>query len=68
MPIAIPTGVTVEVGERNEVKVTGPNGELSRPLHRAMSIEVGDEEVAQGPARPDPLSAGEHGDRCNRRL
>ena len=45
MPIAIPTGVTVEVGERNEVKVTGPNGELSQPLHRAMSIEVGDEEV-----------------------
>jgi large subunit ribosomal protein L6 len=45
MPIAIPKGVTVEVGERNKVKVTGPNGELSRRLHRSISIEVGDEEI-----------------------
>ncbi|MCD6359222.1 MAG: 50S ribosomal protein L6 [Armatimonadetes bacterium] len=42
MPIPLPGGVTVEVGERNEVTVKGPKGELSQRMPRAMKIEVAD--------------------------
>ena len=40
LPIEIPSGVTVDVGERNQVTVKGPRGELSQRLPRPMTIEV----------------------------
>ncbi|MHB1414744.1 MAG: 50S ribosomal protein L6 [Chloroflexota bacterium] len=41
-PIPVPTGVEVDIGKDNLVKVKGPKGELSRKFHPAMSIEQRD--------------------------
>lgn len=40
MPIDIPAGVTVQVGENNEVTVKGPKGTLTKVLHKNMLIKV----------------------------
>ncbi len=40
MPIAVPAGVTVEIKKDNQVKVTGPKGELSRRFRLEMSIKL----------------------------
>jgi large subunit ribosomal protein L6 len=38
MPITVPAGVTVTVGENNLVKVTGPKGTLEQKLNGRMAI------------------------------
>ena len=38
MPITVPAGVTVTVGENNLVKVTGPKGTLEQQLNGRMAI------------------------------
>ena len=38
MPITVPAGVTVTVGENNFVKVTGPKGTLEQKLNGRMTI------------------------------
>ena len=53
MPIAIPSGVTVEVAENNKVTVKGPKGTLERFLPEAMDIKVDGEEVVV--SRPNDL-------------
>ena len=53
MPIAIPSGVTVEVAENNKVTVKGPKGTLERVLPEAMDIKVDGEEVVV--SRPNDL-------------
>ena len=53
MPIAIPSGVTVEVAENNKVTVKGPKGTLERVLPEAMDIKVDGEEVVV--SRPHDL-------------
>ena len=53
MPIAIPSGVTVEVAENNKVTVNGPKGTLERVLPEAMDIKVDGEEVVV--SRPNDL-------------
>ena len=53
MPIAIPSGVTVEVAENNKVTVKGPKGTLERVLPEAMDITVDGEEVVV--SRPNDL-------------
>ena len=53
MPIAIPSGVTVEVAENNKVTVKGPKGTLERVLTEAMDIKVDGEEVVV--SRPNDL-------------
>jgi len=40
MPVAIPAGVEVSVGEGNLVTVKGPKGTLTQQLHPSMTIEV----------------------------
>ena len=39
MPITVPAGVEVKVGENNEVTVKGPKGELNKVLPKDMIIE-----------------------------
>ena len=39
-PIAIPAGVTVTVGEGNEITVKGPKGTLTQTVSPKMTIEV----------------------------
>ena len=53
MPIAIPSGVTVEVAENNKVTVKGPKGTLERVLPEAMDIKVDGEQVVV--SRPNDL-------------
>ena len=38
MPVAVPAGVTVTLGEGNLVTVKGPKGALTQQLHPAMTI------------------------------
>ena len=40
MPIAIPQGVDVQIGENNVVTVKGPKGTLTKNLHADMKITV----------------------------
>lgn len=42
MPIAIPTGVTVTIGDSNLVSVKGPKGALTRAIHKDMILELED--------------------------
>lgn len=52
-PIAIPAGVTVTVGNGNEVTVKGPKGTLTQTLHADMIITVEGNEVKV--ARPSEI-------------
>ena len=51
LPVAIPTGVTVDVKEGNAVTVKGPKGTLERTLSSKMEIKVEDGHVVV--SRPD---------------
>ncbi len=51
MPIAIPSGVTMEVAENNEVTVKGPKGTLTRVFPAEIRIEQKDGEIVL--TRPD---------------
>lgn len=44
-PVAVPSGVTVSVGNDNVVTVKGPKGELKQPIDRDMKIEVKDGQI-----------------------
>ena len=39
MPISVPAGVEVTIGEGNVITVKGPKGELTRALHKDMILE-----------------------------
>ena len=45
LPIALGSGVNVDVAANNLVKVTGPKGELSLQVNPDIRVEVGDGEV-----------------------
>ena len=50
MPIAVPAGVTVTVGDGNVVTVKGPKGELTQQFHENMTVRVdGDKIVVERP-------------------
>jgi large subunit ribosomal protein L6 len=50
MPIAIPSGVTVDIAENNKVTVKGPKGTLERVLPVEMDIKLeGDQVVVTRP-------------------
>ena len=53
MPIAIPTGVTIDIAENNTITVKGPKGTLSRVLSPDMEIKVEGAEVVVN--RPNDL-------------
>ena len=53
MPIAIPSGVTVDIAENNQVTVKGPKGTLERVLPAEMTITKEGEEVKV--SRPNDL-------------
>ncbi len=55
-PIAIPAGVTVSLGNENEVSVKGPKGSLTSKLHPDMIIKVEGSEVTVS----RPSEAKEH--------
>ena len=53
MPIAIPTGVTVNIAENNKVTVKGPKGTLERVLPAEMDIKLEGDTVTV--TRPNDL-------------
>ena len=53
LPVAIPAGVTVEIGENNKVTVKGPKGTLERVLPQEMTIKLEDGHVVV--TRPNDL-------------
>ena len=53
MPIAVPSGVTVDIAENNKVTVKGPKGTLERVLPAEMSIKKEGEEIVV--TRPNDL-------------
>ena len=53
MPVHVPAGVTVTVGDGNTVTVKGPKGELTRTFAHELGIEVKDGEVVV--TRPNDL-------------
>lgn len=44
-PIAVPSGVTVTVGNDNVVAVKGPKGELKQPIDRDIKVEMQDGQI-----------------------
>jgi large subunit ribosomal protein L6 len=50
-PVEIPSGVEVAVGDDNVVRVKGPRGELTQPIHTNMRVTVADGTVVV--ERPD---------------
>ena len=51
MPIAVPSGVTMEVAENNKVTVKGPKGTLTRVFPAEITIEQKDGQIVL--TRPD---------------
>ena len=45
LPITVPSGVTITVGDDNTVTVKGPKGELNQQVARDMKVEVKDGEL-----------------------
>ena len=45
LPIELPSGVTINISETNEVKVKGPKGELSQQVDPEIKIEVKENQV-----------------------
>ncbi len=45
LPVAVPKGVTITVGDDNLVTVKGPKGELQQKVNPEIKVEVGDEEI-----------------------
>jgi len=45
LPIDLPSGVTVEVSDSNEVKVKGPKGEISQKVNSDIKVEVVENQI-----------------------
>jgi len=52
-PIQIPEGIKVEAGDNN-LKVSGPKGELQIELHRDIKVELKDNEILVSPRKENP--------------
>ncbi len=50
-PISIPSGVSISEGD-GQIKVKGKKGELSMPLRREITVDVGDKEINVKNDRP----------------
>ncbi len=50
-PIEIPSGVTVEVGKDNKVKVKGSKGELESVFNAEIKVEIKDNQVLVKPVK-----------------
>lgn len=61
LPIIIPNGVTVEKLDNNLVKIKGPKGELSFPIHEKITIEIKPDEVVCTRNTDDKTGRSLHG-------
>ena len=78
LPITVPSGVTVTIGEDNLVTIKGPKGTLSQKVHKDITVKhegavnyrfpsVG-RQAAQGDARPVSGAAAQPGGGRDQRL
>jgi large subunit ribosomal protein L6 len=61
LPIAIPSGVTINVSEDNIVSVKGPKGELSQKLHPEIIVKVEDNTLSVQRPNDEKKSKALHG-------
>lgn len=59
-PIQVPSGVKIEVTE-NEIKISGPKGNLIAPNFKGIKVEVKDDEVRVDRSRQDKQTRSFHG-------
>jgi large subunit ribosomal protein L6 len=59
-PIVIPAGVKVKI-EENEIRVTGPKGELTQKIHPSMMVETDQEELVVKRPSDDKFHRSLHG-------
>ena len=45
LPIPVPTGVEIKIGDGNAVEITGPKGSLARDLPATMTITASDDQI-----------------------
>lgn len=78
LPITVPGGVTITVGDGNTVTVKGPKGTLTEKISPAMELSEengvltvkrpSDSKEHRAPARPHPFPRSQHGRRRDRGL
>ncbi|MBR5116565.1 MAG: 50S ribosomal protein L6 [Lachnospiraceae bacterium] len=61
MPIAVPSGVTMEVAENNKVTVKGPKGTLTRELPKEIKIEQQDGQIVLTRPNDEKRNKAMHG-------
>ena len=61
MPITVPAGVEVKIGENNVVTVKGPKGTLTKELHPEMKIELADGVLTVTRPSEDKMHKSLHG-------
>ena len=61
LPISIPSGVTITVGDENAVTVKGPKGELSEKLCPEMELKVEDGTITVNRPSDDKQHRALHG-------
>lgn len=61
MPIAVPAGVEIKLGENNLVSVKGPKGQLSRELHKDMIIRMEEGQILVERPSDNKLHRSLHG-------
>ncbi|MGE3803052.1 MAG: 50S ribosomal protein L6 [Gemmataceae bacterium] len=60
-PVAIPSGVKVNLADGNTIKVEGPKGKLELSWHRNMSVKVEDNKVLITRPNDERLNRALHG-------
>ncbi len=60
-PIAVPQGVSIEIGEESLVSVKGPKGELSRKINPEMGLKIEDGEFKVSRPSESKYHKAQHG-------
>ena len=61
MPITVPAGVEVTIGEGNVITVKGPKGELTKTMHQDMIFEREGDEILVKRPDDEPMHRALHG-------
>jgi len=61
LPIDIPAGVTIEVGEDNVVTVKGPKGELKQQVDKNITVKVEENQVVVSRSSEEKDQKSKHG-------
>lgn len=59
-PISIPSGVKVKI-EQNEIRVSGPKGELKKEIHPSLKIQMNENEIVVSRSSDSKFHRSLHG-------